>query len=70
MKDPNISTQYSENSKEIVVTVFRNRKPVTKVITCKKTKNTYVRVFTEHSKTHIEEYQFNINDKENNHEQH
>ena len=54
MKSPNISTQYSENSKEIVVTVFRDRKPVTKVVTCKKTKNTYVRVFTERSKTHIE----------------
>ena len=60
MKEPNITTQYSENSKEIVVTVFRNRQPVTKVVTCKKTKNTYVRVYTEHPKTHVEEYQFNI----------
>ena len=65
MKSPNISTQYSENSKEIVVTVFRDRKPVTKVITCKKTKNTYIRVFTERSKTHIEEYLFNIPVDEN-----
>ena len=65
MKSPNISTQYSENSKEIVVTVFRDRKPVTKVVTCKKTKNTYVRVFTERSKTHIEEYLFNIPVDEN-----
>ena len=65
MKSPNISTQYSENSKEIVVTVFRDRKPVTKVVTCKNTKNTYVRVFTERSKTHIEEYLFNIPVDEN-----
>ena len=65
MKEPNITTQYIENSKEIVVTVFRDRKPVTKVITCKKTKNTYVRVFTERSKTHIEEYLFNIPVDEN-----
>lgn len=65
MKSPNISTQYSENSKEIIVTVFRNRQPVTKVVTCKKTKNTYVRVYTEHSKTHVEEYVFNIPVDEN-----
>lgn len=65
MKEPNISTQYSENSKEIVVTVFRNRKPVTKVVTCKKTKNTYVRVYTERSKMHVEEYMFNIPVDEN-----
>lgn len=65
MKEPNVTTQYSENSKEIVVTVFRDRKPVTKVITCKKTKNTYIRVFTERSKTHIEEYLFNIPVDEN-----
>ena len=64
MKNPNIFTQYSENSKEIVVTVFRDRKPITKVITCKKTKNTYIRVFTERSKTHIEEYLFNINQED------
>ena len=65
MKEPNITTQYNKNSKEIVITVFRDRKPVTKVITCKKTKNTYVRVFTERSKTHIEEYLFNIPVDEN-----
>ena len=65
MKEPNITTQYSENSKEIIVTVFRDRKPVTKVITCKKTKKTYVRVFIERSKTHVEEYLFNIPVDEN-----
>ena len=55
----NISTQYSENSREIVVTVFRNRKPVSKTVTDKTTGLTTVEVFKENVKFPIERYVYN-----------
>lgn len=55
----NISTQYSENAREIVVTVFRNRKPVSKTVTDKTTGLTTVEVFKEDVKFPIERYVYN-----------
>lgn len=55
----NISTQYSENAREIVVTVFRDRKPVSKTVTNKTTGLTTVEVFKEGVKFPIERYVYN-----------
>jgi hypothetical protein len=55
----NISYQYSENSREIIVTVYRNRKPVTKTITDKTTGLTTIEVFKEDVKFPIERYVYN-----------
>lgn len=55
----NISTQYSENAREIVVTVFRDRKPVSKTVTDKTTGLTTVEVFKEDVKFPIERYVYN-----------
>lgn len=59
MNKANISYQYSENSRETVVTVYRNKKPVTKVITDKTTGLTTVEVFKEDVKFPIERYVHN-----------
>ena len=54
-----ISTQYAENAREIVVTTFKNKKPVTKVITDKSTGLTTVEVYKEDVKFPIERYVYN-----------
>ena len=54
-----ISTQYSENAREIVVTTFKNKKPVTKTITDKSTGLTTVEVYKENVKFPIERYVYN-----------
>ena len=54
-----ISTQYSENAREITVTVFRDRKPVTKTITDKTSGLTVVEVYKEDVKFPIEKYIYN-----------
>lgn len=55
----NISSLYSEDSRQIVVTTFKNRKPVTKVITDKNTGLTTVEVYKEDVKFPIERYVYN-----------
>jgi hypothetical protein len=55
----NISTQYSENAREIVVTTFRNKKPVTKVITDKTSGLTTVEIYKEDVRFPIEKYVYN-----------
>ena len=52
----NISTQYSENAREITVTTFRNKKPVTRVVTDKTSGLTTIEVFKESIKFPIERY--------------
>ena len=55
----NISTEYGEDKKTITVTVFCNRKPVTKTVTDKATGLTTVLVYKEGRKDSIEQYLFN-----------
>jgi hypothetical protein len=55
----NISTLYSENAREIVVTTFRNRKPVTKVITDKTSGLTTIEIYKEDVRFPIEKYVYN-----------
>ena len=55
----NISSQYSENAREIIVTIFRNRKPVTKTVTDKTTGLTTIEVFKEGVSVPVERYVYN-----------
>ena len=55
----NISTQYSEDSRTITVTVLRNRKIVSKTITDKTSGLTTVEVYKEGVKFPIERYVYN-----------
>ena len=59
MQIPNVQIQYSENANAITVTTFRNRKPVTKVVTDKRTGLTVTEVFKENVKKPIERYVYN-----------
>ena len=56
---PNISTLYSENAREITVTVMRNKKIVSKTVTDKTTGLTTVEVYKEDVKFPIERYVYN-----------
>ena len=55
----NISTEYSEDRNSISVTVFRDRKPIVKTVTDKKSGITTTSVFKEGIKKPIEQYVFN-----------
>lgn len=55
----NISTEYNEDRNSISVTVFRDRKPIVKVVTDKKSGITTTSVFKEGVKKPIETYVFN-----------
>lgn len=55
----NISTQYSETAREVIVTVYSNRRVVTKTITDKHTGLTIVEVYKEGVKAPVEKYVYN-----------
>lgn len=54
-----ISAQYSENSKEIVVSAYKDRKLITRTVTNKSSGLTTVEVFKEGSKKPVETYVYN-----------
>lgn len=54
-----LTTQYSEDARKIVITTFKDRKPVTKVITDKCTGLTAIEVYKEGVKFPIESYVYN-----------
>lgn len=54
-----ITYQFSENSRYIIVTTFKNRKPVTKTIADKLTGSVVVEVYKEGVKTPVESYVYN-----------
>lgn len=56
---PNLSVQYSENAREIIVTVFKNRKAVTRTVTDKSTGLTVTEVYKEGIKKPVERYVYN-----------
>lgn len=55
----NISTEYHEDKRMIEVTVFRDRKPITKIYTDKATEITLTEVYKEGLKNPIETYVYN-----------
>lgn len=54
-----ISYQYSESATFAAVSVFRNGKPVTRVIVDKETDNTTIEVFKEGTPHPVERYVYN-----------
>jgi hypothetical protein len=58
----NITVQYAENSKRTVITTFKGLKPVSKVITDKKTGQTTIEVYKEGRKEPLDTYLWDIVD--------
>jgi hypothetical protein len=56
----NITVQYAENSKRTVITTFKGLKPVSKVITDKKTGQTTIEVYKEGHKEPLDTYLWDI----------